>query len=136
MPNKEGVNKNSWKTKLASVNALMNNSLIVELSNPLTFSNRIFVMLKSFKISNKCINELLLLSETSPFKPFLVKGWQGGDISIVSTPMSFISVTVNFSMLRLIKRTSGKLCLYTKLAFVFISTLAVTSKQTPLSKNK
>lgn len=66
--------------------------------------------------------------------PYLVKGWHGGLIRIISIPLSFISFAEKDLIFLCNNFVLGKLCWYTLLAMVLMSTATFTSPGIPLSE--
>lgn len=98
-----------------------------DFSNPLTFSIRMYSMPVSCgTMEQMWVSASDRLSATSFCLPLRVNGWHGGDIRIVFTARVSMNLQVIFCMLLLSNLVSGKLCEYTALATVFMSTAAIT----------
>lgn len=129
---------NSWNSNFARFSASMYRSRACDVSNPLTFSIKMYsTVFNLSRILHMCIRALVRASPMSFLLPTRVNGWHGGDIRMQFTFILSNSFGVNFCMLLLSTLVSGWLWRYTRLAVVLMSTAAATSPAIPLTvKNK
>lgn len=125
---------NSWKWNPANWSASKNCSLILDFSNPLTFSmSKYFNEFKSLSRSQIVINASHRESSRSWNRPSREKGWQGGDIKIVFTCWYWLKFI--FWMFLLRHFVDGKFSWYVKFAFSFMSIAAIIFPWIKLSKS-